>query len=359
MKPVKRNLIIIIVIAIITFISITFLSCKETENNTDKINAKTVWVNTTNPIVKNITVPVLASGILTTPDEVALSFKTAGIIEDIKVEEGQFVKKGQLLALLNTTEINAIYSQAKTGFEKAKRDYERTQKLYDDSVATKEQLQNIQSVLEASKASLEQALFNLQHSFIYAPSNGYVLHKMANVGEIIGAGHPIIFLGNTNGFEWSVKVGVSDKEMLKLSLLDTTYITIDAYPEVQFKGRIKEIGTFPNRETGVYPVEIRFNSSKYKLAYGFSAKVKIIPSSSSIMTLLPLEAFVDMEEMQATVWIIDKSNKPSKNIVNIDLILGNMAAIKKCDELLIKPEDLIVTNGQNQLSENSIIKIKN
>src|SRR4030095_8365365 len=82
------------------------------------------------------------SGQFTTDDEVMMSFKTTGIINKIFVKEGDAIKKGQLLATLNLTEIDASLQQAQLAYEKAGRDLQRLNNLFNDSVATLEQVQN-------------------------------------------------------------------------------------------------------------------------------------------------------------------------------------------------------------------------
>src|SRR6478752_6280610 len=82
------------------------------------------------------------SGQFTTDDEVMLSFKTTGIINKIYVKEGDAIKKGQLLATLNLTEIDGSLQQAQLAYEKASRDLQRLTNLFNDSVATLEQVQN-------------------------------------------------------------------------------------------------------------------------------------------------------------------------------------------------------------------------
>jgi RND family efflux transporter MFP subunit len=342
--------------ALALILSPSFPGCKSADDHNINVSADTVWVNTTKPVFRYVSKPIIASGLLTTPDEAALSFKTPGIIENIKVREGQFVKKGQLLAALNLTEINTVFQQANINFDKTTRDYERIRNLFNDSVATKEQLQNAKSAMDAAKAQLEQAHFNMQHSYIYAPSDGYILHIMGNPGEITAAGYPVLFLGNTNGSDWLIKAGVTDKEMLQLSPDNLSYVTVDAYPGITFKGKIKSIAAFPDKYTGVYPVEIRFESGS-KLAYGFSAKVRIIPSALTNRMMLPLDALSDMEDMHCSIWQVN-NNRVIKTLLNIDFIVGDMAVVQKADESRLKPDARVITNGKNRVSGNSIIKIK-
>ena len=113
------------------------------KNATVKIQTDTIPVQVT-PLDQNGSqlTPIAVSGQFTTDDETQLGFKTGGVIRSILVKEGDRIHAGQLLATLDLTEINTQVSQAQLGLEKAKRDFQRVQNLYRDSVATLEQLQN-------------------------------------------------------------------------------------------------------------------------------------------------------------------------------------------------------------------------
>lgn len=107
----------------------------------------------------NSTEALKASGLVASLEETRLSFKTGGIIEKIYVKEGQSVRKGQLLATLNLTEINAQVQQASESVQKYDRDLKRVTSLYRDSVATLEQVQNLTTALSVAKQSLEIASY--------------------------------------------------------------------------------------------------------------------------------------------------------------------------------------------------------
>ncbi|WP_448635728.1 biotin/lipoyl-binding protein [Pedobacter panaciterrae] len=94
---------------------------------------------------------VETSGLLSSEQQSNLSFKTSGIINRILVKEGDHVSNGQVLASLNMTEVNAQLNQAEEGFNKAKRDAQRTANLFKDSVSTREQLENTQTALAIAK----------------------------------------------------------------------------------------------------------------------------------------------------------------------------------------------------------------
>jgi RND family efflux transporter MFP subunit len=171
MKNIIKTLSAIIIIALI------FNACKE-QVKEEKI-AEKVKVRTTKVIEKEMSIPVHCSGKLASKEESKMSFKTGGIISGIFVDEGQRVKKGQVLAKLNLSEIQAQVNQARLGLDKAERDFRRTNNLYNDSVVTLEQLQNATTALDIAKSNVEIAEFNLQFSTIKANSNGTILKRIA------------------------------------------------------------------------------------------------------------------------------------------------------------------------------------
>jgi len=88
------------------------------------------------------------------------------------VKEGEDVSKGQLLASLDLTEIDAQVSQSKNNLEKTKRDLERGQRLLKDSAATLEQIQNLQTAFNVADENFRIASFNRQFSTIHANASG-------------------------------------------------------------------------------------------------------------------------------------------------------------------------------------------
>lgn len=186
----------------ILFVAVFAFSCggkKSAAPSTDNavleeyIPIKTAVVNN-----KSFVIPIHASGFLTSDSEQRLAFKIGGIIKKILVKEGDVVKKGQLLAVLDQTEINAQVALAQQGLQKAERDLARVDGLYKDSSATLELLQNATTGRDVAKENLEIAVFNQKYAEIRANENGKVIKKMMNEGEIIGPGMPVfVFLATT------------------------------------------------------------------------------------------------------------------------------------------------------------------
>jgi len=154
---------------------LVFFACNSHHIVTDKISGTdTIPVKVINLKQQVSTDSITVSGQFTTDDEIMLSFKSAGIISSMNVKEGDAVKRGQLLATINPTEVTAQLQVAQLANEKAHRDYQRTENLYKDSVATLEQLQNAKTTLDQAQQQLRLAAFNSKYAEIHAPEDGYV-----------------------------------------------------------------------------------------------------------------------------------------------------------------------------------------
>ena len=197
------------------FISL-FSACQDEKASVATVNTDTIPVRIASIQEELLQQEVEASGQFTTEDETFLSFKTGGIIQQIFVREGDNVQQGQLLAKLNPVEINAQVEQAAIALEKAQRDFNRAENLYLDSVATLEQLQNSKSTLAIAKQQYQIAGFNQQYTEIRATGKGIVLKKMAQEGQIVGPGTPILQVNGAGKSPWLLKIFVSEADWTRI-----------------------------------------------------------------------------------------------------------------------------------------------
>lgn len=300
---------------------------------------------------------IATSGHFTTDDEVLLSFKTGGIVNKIYVKEGDAVQKGQLLATLNMAEINALVDQAKIGYEKATRDYQRVMNLYKDSVATLEQTQNAKTAMDMGKQQLTTAEFNRSYSEIRATSSGYVLRKMANEGQLAGPGSPVLQINGAKSGTWVLRAGVSDKEWAAIAINDKAEITIDAIAGQQFEGAVCRKSEGADPMTGAFSIDIKFTGSKPgSLATGMFGKVTVTTKASRNTAnswAIPYDALLDGDGSTGYVFVTADGKKANKVKVSV-------AAIEK-DKVIINDglqgAGSLIVNGSAYLADNSAIKI--
>jgi RND family efflux transporter MFP subunit len=283
---------------------------------------------------------ITASGRISSKDEVRLSFKTGGIISNILVNEGDFVKKGQTLATLNLSEINAMLQQARLGYEKAKRDYERAYSLYNDSVATLEQLQNAKTALDYAKANVDIANFNVTHSTIAAPEDGTILKKVVSMNEIIAPGYPVFLFGK-HSQSWLLKVNATDRETVLIELGDSVDITLDAYPKATLKGVVTETGKFADPYTGTFEIGIRISPKGLNLVSGLIAKASIKTKSTGEYIMIPHSSLIEANDREGQIYSIS-NHKVVKVIFPIERIIDEGILTQSTE---ISVGDSIITRG--------------
>lgn len=197
---------------LLLFAVIVAEGCTNTEANTEAEQSKGIPVKVVKLEEEYVSFPIHISGNISTTKESRLSFKTGGIIESTLVDEGDKIKKGQVLAKLNLKEIQEQVNQANIYLEKSQRDYERIYNLYTDTVTTLEKYQNAKSALDIVQTNLNIAEYNMQHSIITAPSDGVILDKFFEENEIVGIGNPIFNFASIEN-AWRLFVGMSDKDI--------------------------------------------------------------------------------------------------------------------------------------------------
>ncbi|GAB3945918.1 efflux RND transporter periplasmic adaptor subunit [Spirosoma harenae] len=299
--------------------------------------------------------PVVASGLVSSAQEARLSFKIGGIITRMYVEEGQQIRKGQLLATLDLTEINAQVSQAQLANEKAERDLGRVKSLYADTAATLEQLQNATTGTNVAKQNLTIAQFNRDFAQIRSSVDGIVTRKIVNAGEFIGPGAPVYQLSSNRPNDWVVRVGVSDKDWARLRIGNKASIKLDAYPDRTFTGTISELAQAADPVNKLYEVEVRVSPGAAKLAPGLFAKVTLVPAQSRSYTLVPIEAIVEGNGKEGFVYLLADDKKHVRKVpVQIGFLDGDKVLLANG---LSGVKD-VVTAGSAYLTESSSVVLK-
>jgi RND family efflux transporter MFP subunit len=294
------------------------------------------------------------SGQFTTNDETYLSFKTGGIIDKIFVKEGDAIRKGQLLATMNLTEINTLVAQAQLALEKAKRDYDRTTSLHMDSVATLEQFQNSKTAFGLATKQFEVAQFNRSYSEIRAVDDGHVLRKMASEGQVITSGSPVLQTNGGKEGNWVLKAGISDREWAVIKLGDNALVFIDALPGETFAAEVvrKSGGTDPY--TGSFTAELRLTGKlPSAIASGLFGKAVITPSSTRKAWSIPYDALLDGDSQSGFVFVTNDMKTAQKQKIVI-------AGIEK-DRVIVSAGleniNALIIAGSAYLRDNSPIRV--
>jgi multidrug efflux system membrane fusion protein len=333
----------------------TLTGCSD--NKAQSINTEDAVIVRTQPVeITDYTPSLEYSGSIATESEAKLSFKIGGVISKIYVKEGDHVSKGQLLATLDLTEINAQVQQAKQNVEKTSRDLSRIKNLFDDTAATLERYQNAQTQNSVANESLRIAQFNQQYAQIRATDNGTIIQKIMNEGELASTGSPVLVMNATSNNDWVVRFGVSDKDWALINRGDVASVEIDAYPNITFKGIVNKIAAAADAVSGTYEIEVKVLPEGKRFAAGLFATIKLKSGAQQKVSVIPIEALTEADNKTGYVYLLnnDKTSVTKKQV--------QIAFIEK-DKVVIRSglENVsnVVTDGVSYLTPQAKVKLVN
>ena len=249
---------------------------------------------------KNLSKTIFVSGNIEAT-EVRASFQVSGKIKELLSDEGKIVKKADVLARLDTEELEKIKTQAEAALEEAqfnrerlKEDYERAENLLAagaisaqkrDSAKTNADM--AKAKLDTLKANLDLAAIRLNYADLISPMDGFVLVKSAEVGEVIQAGAPVFTLADLQNIWLTAYINETDLGRVKLN--QDTRIKIDTYPDKTYRGRI----SFISQEAEFTPKQIQTKEERAKLVYRI--KISIDNANMELKPGMPADAYIDTE----------------------------------------------------------------
>ena len=301
---------------------------------------------------------VRSVGVLTPRDEYRLSFKVGGLVDDVAVDVGDRVRRGQVLAVIKRAEVDAAVAQASEAAEKARRDLERGRRLRADEVATEEQVQDLATAYNVARSSLETAQFNARFARIEAPGDGVVLQRLADENELVQPGQPVIVMGATDA-GWIVRTALADRDAVRVNLGDAARVTFDAFPGREFAGKVTRIGSSADPMTGTFEVEIEVTPDGARFARGLVAKVLLDIRDPDMRgqagrTVVPITAVVEANGNEATVYVLDPRDGIARRR---QVTLGPMVGDRIIVAAGLAAGEQVITDGAAWLADGRAVRV--
>jgi len=337
-------------------------SCTARTEPIKKIQSDIIPVKTIPLKQYNATSTVNVSGQFTTDDEVMLSFKTTGIINKIYVKEGDAIQKGQLLATLNLTEINASLEQARLALEKATRDHQRIINLYNDSVATLEQVQNAKTTMDLASQQLNSVQFNRRFSEIRAEVHGYVLRKMFNEGQQVSSGTAVFQTNGAGSEKWILRSGVTDKQWADINIGDPAEIGTGTMGGQGLHGKVTRKSESVDPANGLFSIDITITEKHPgKIAAGMFGNGTITTATGKLKAKplentwsIPYEALLDGDGSTGYVFVTNDNKTASRIKVVVEAMEKDHVIISQG----LENSGSLIISGNAYLTDHSLITIQ-
>jgi RND family efflux transporter MFP subunit len=294
--------------------------------------------------------PVRGVGRVAAADELRQGFALGGRVLQIYVDEGDHVKRGQLIARLDVREIDAQVRQAEAAASKAERDLARVTGLHAERVVADEMFQNATTGADVARAARDAAHEARRNAALHASADGLVLRRLVESGEVVGAGMPVVVLGGGDSGP-IVRVGLSDRDATRIRVNDAATVTLRALPGQHLAGRVRQLAPTADPRTGTIEAEIALDLPNAALVPGVVAAVEITPSLTDEVDLVPVAAIVDADGDRAAVFVLDASGRARRQPVRVAFISGDRVALRE------GPGGAVVADGAAYLDEGAPAKV--
>jgi HlyD family secretion protein len=282
---------------------------------------------------------ISANGYVVARTKASVSAKIPGRMEYLGVNEGSRVKKGEVIARIESADQRAAIgsavasvAQVEAQLAQARRDLDRAQKLLAAQVLSPADLENARTrvgVLEAqlgsAKAQLQQANVELENTRVRAPFDGTVLRKDAEVGEIVapssaGGGltrTAIVTMADLATLE--VEVDVNEAYIAQVHNGEPARITLDAYPDTSFAGSVRQVVPTADRQKATVLVKVSILDRDPRILPEMGAKVDFTPESGAAVAALPRRVLVPAAAVHAgsggpQVWLVENGKVTARAI---------------------------------------------
>ena len=294
----------------------------------------------------NIQNSITATGSVEPVDTVAVGTQVSGIIDKIYVDFNSTVKKGQVLAVLDTKNLTSTLNSAKANLQSAqanlqsanaalgyqRANYNRYKALYQKGLVSandfesarlsyrqaEEQVAMIKESVVAAQESVRTAQTNLGYATIVSPIDGTIINKYVAEGQTVAASFstPELFGVARDLKKMQVLADVDEADIGDVRPGESATFTVDAYPDDQFQGTVQQVrlGGSTSNNVVTYKVVISTSNADLKLKPGMTANVTIYTQQKSGVLSVPTKAlrFTPAKETVGKMKIKDISNAKNK-----------------------------------------------
>ncbi len=296
--------------------------------------------------------------------EIDLKFEINGVIESINFREGDIVSKGELIATLIQKDAQLKKDYAESKLKQAETQSLATEKklqihkdLYEIGAIIKAKLEEIELEAEAAmqqvetaKVELESAESEFEKTYLYAPRDGIIGSRDAEIGEFVTSHDKVTTLLDTK--EVFVELGIVEKDIDKIALGQDVKVTVDTYPGQGFSGSIDNVFPLIEGKSRTLTVRSRLPNEEGMLLPGMFARALITVAKFKDALVIPSLALNKTDEGYK-VFVVDEQNIAHPKIVQVGYITTDYTVITDG----IFEGELVVTDTPTELKEGTPLQI--
>ncbi|MFP4599733.1 MAG: efflux RND transporter periplasmic adaptor subunit [Persicimonas sp.] len=277
-------------------------------------------------------------------DQVTVSAETGGRILRVSFEEGDEVTAGSRLVEIDTEVDSARINVLENQLDSARREYERTERLADDGLATPQQLDQAETALENARLSLEQAKVGLNKGGIHSPTSGVVSTRHVDAGGFASPGAPIATIIDYD--EILLEGQIPERRVRYVRLGDSVEVYLPALDKT-VRGELTHRSLHTSPGTGTYTVEVRVDNPDRSILPGMSAQMTLLREQWDQVVMVPREALLQGFQ-RSEAMVVDSIDEPGPAHLRV-VELGPSSGPDVVITDGLEPGELLIVRGHRGL----------
>jgi len=282
-------------------------------------------------------------------EDLEVKTEVAGQVVKVLVEEGQVVKKGQVLARLDERDYRFQLRRVQANYQWAKTEHARISALAKKKVTAKSQLDEVEAQLKDLEAQLSAARLALNRTAITAPISGRLNYLYAKAGDFLSVGKPVAQILQID--QVKVKVGVPESDVAAVFDLQTAEVVIDALGGLRVEGRKTFLSRQPRTLARLYDLELKIDNPDGRILPGMFVRVELVKRVFTGALVVPLYAVIVMDNQQ--VVFVEKENKVFRRPVKLGVLEGWQVQVTQG----LRPQEKVVVVGHRFLEDGQTVEV--
>ncbi len=285
---------------------------------------------------------VYATGTVEPTVMIPIAPKTTSRLTSIEFDEGQSVKKGDILARFEDDDLAAVIDQLRAQEDQTRKELERKNKLFEKKFISEDAYDQVKANLDVITASIREAQAKQDYLQLRSPEEATIIKRDGEIGQVIAAGTPVFYLSCCAPLRISAEV--DEEDIVHVKAGQKVLIQSDAFPDQTFEGEVISITPKGDPVSRSYRVRISMKEGT-PLLIGMTTETNIIYHQVENATLIPVEAIAADGK---TVHKIDAQNKIEQITVKVGIRDVKTAEILdglSLEHKIISPFDADLKNG--------------
>lgn len=254
---------------------------------------------------KEVQKPITLVGSVQPLRKSLVSAEISGIVVEYPFKQGEYVKKGEIVSSQNTNRLNLMLNEAvnarnesKARLRLAEDELKRISELHEKGIVSRSQLDNAVSEKDALisrqkllQSRINQLEYDLEHTNIRAPFNGYITVEHSQVGEWLESGDSVVELIDIDNVE--IKVDMPEKYVHEVKKGDQVNVTFNSLSGKEFEGKIVSIVPQADPSSRAFPVKISLENKDHVIKSSMSARVSFLLGDNIEVKLVPKDSITD------------------------------------------------------------------